>query len=493
MSRPHSRSAPGLYVCISEQKRRSVSPFVAGPYEQAHGGGQSRLGSGTMRVCAVILAASLVLVPAGARAADLVVWWEEGFNPEEDVAVKEIIAAFEHKTGKKVQLDFFPPGKSIGSPPAVVEAGHPPDFLYGNDISPVFPQWAHEGRLTDLTDALGPLAAQFDRDTLEDATLFDATVGRRSLHALPMGRLTNHVHAWKSLLERAGLTLEDVPRQWEPFWAFWCDKVQSAVRTALGREDIWGVGLPMGTKGDDTDTEFREFMQAYGADYVTRDGRLVIDEPEVRAKLVKAIDGYTAIHRKGCTPPEAAEWDNRGNNKAFLEQRVVMTPNPSLSIPGELRAARPEDYYKNAVTLGWPGGIDGQPLAIATLSSQAVVFRGGGHEVTATEFVRFLVGEGWLAHWLDFTGDDFLPPMPALLVAPFWLDPGDPHRIASAIQFATRPRAYSYAAVSGEWRHQLVLAEGIWREAVHRIVADGLSPEQATDEAIARVKQLLSE
>jgi multiple sugar transport system substrate-binding protein len=169
-----------------------------------------------------------------------------------------------------------------------------------------------------------------------------------------------------------------------------------------------------------------------------------------------------------------------------------MTLNPSLSIPGGLRAARPEDYYKNTVTLGWPGGIDGQPLAIVTLSSHAVVFRGGGHEATALEFVRFLVGDGWLAHWLDFTGDDFLPPMPALLMAPFSLDPGDPHRIASAIQFATQPRAYSYAAVSGEWRHQLVLAEGVWRNAVHRIVADGLSPQQAVDEAIARVKQLLS-
>ena len=29
--------------------------------------------------------------------------------------------------------------------------------------------------------------------------------------------------------------------------------------------------------------------------------------------------------------------------------------------------------------------------------------------------------------------------------------------------------------------------------AVHRVVVDGLTPEQAADEAIARVKQLLSE
>ena len=53
-----------------------------------------------------------------------------------------------------------------------------------------------------------------------------------------MGRATNHVHAWKSLLERAGLTLADIPKEWEPFWSFWCDKVQPAVRKATGREDV---------------------------------------------------------------------------------------------------------------------------------------------------------------------------------------------------------------------------------------------------------------
>jgi multiple sugar transport system substrate-binding protein len=35
--------------------------------------------------------------------------------------------------------------------------------------------------------------------------------------------------------------------------------------------------------------------------------------------------------------------------------------------------------------------------------------------------------------------------------------------------------------------------EEIWPKAVHRVAADGLTPEQAVDEAIARVKQILSE
>ena len=46
------------------------------------------------------------MVPLGARAADLVVWWEKGVLPQEDAAVTEIIAAFEQETGKQVELVF---------------------------------------------------------------------------------------------------------------------------------------------------------------------------------------------------------------------------------------------------------------------------------------------------------------------------------------------------------------------------------------------------
>jgi multiple sugar transport system substrate-binding protein len=46
---------------------------------------------------------------------------------------------------------------------------------------------------------------------------------------------------------------------------------------------------------------------------------------------------------------------------------------------------------------------------------------------------------------------------------------------------------------SGNWRYDLVWQELTWSNAVHRIVADGISPEQAVDEAIARIQQILSE
>jgi ABC-type glycerol-3-phosphate transport system substrate-binding protein len=58
-----------------------------------------------MRVRTILLTAALVvLVPLGVRAADLVVWWDEGYYAEEHEAVEKIIAAFEQQTGKQVEL-----------------------------------------------------------------------------------------------------------------------------------------------------------------------------------------------------------------------------------------------------------------------------------------------------------------------------------------------------------------------------------------------------
>ena len=112
-------------------------------------------------------------------------------------------------------------------------------------------------------------------------------------------------------------------------------------------------------------------------------------------------------------------------------------------------------------------------------------FKDGDHVETAKEFVRFLVGEGWLAQYLNFSAERMLPPMQKLLDQPFWLDPSDPHRMAAVMQVSSRPMQYDYAQASGNWRHDQ-LGRSSWAKAIHRVAAEGISPEQAVDEAIAR-------
>ncbi|MGH6920398.1 MAG: ABC transporter substrate-binding protein, partial [Geminicoccaceae bacterium] len=252
-----------------------------------------------MRRQVIGVVAALVITPLGAKAADLVVWWSKGYYAQEDEAVSEIVATFEQKTGKQVELALHPEQELPDQLVAAVEAGRPPDFAFSIVNTGHDEQWAYDGRLVDLTDAVGHFSDLFDPDALAAVTLLDATTGRRGLYLLPVGFATHHVHAWKSLLEQAGFTLEDIPKEWEGFWAFWCDEVQPAVREALGRDDVWGTGLTMSVDSVDTVNGIWQFMDAYEADYVTRDGRLVIDDPEVRRRLIKALEGYTAIYQKG--------------------------------------------------------------------------------------------------------------------------------------------------------------------------------------------------
>jgi multiple sugar transport system substrate-binding protein len=76
--------------------------------------------------------------------------------------------------------------------------------------------------------------------------------------------------------------------------------VQPAVRQALGREDVWAVGLPMSPVVD-TENTLEQFQLAYEAPWLDRDRRLQVDDPEIRAGMIKALEAYTLIWRKGCT------------------------------------------------------------------------------------------------------------------------------------------------------------------------------------------------
>jgi multiple sugar transport system substrate-binding protein len=294
-------------------------------------------------------------------------------------------------------------------------------------------------------------------------------------------------------LEQAGLTLDDIPTRWDAFWSFWCDRAQPAVRRALGRGDIWGTGLAMSGDTVDTRINYLQFQLAYGTPWASADGRLRVDDPAVRAGMIQALDSYTAIWRKGCTPPDSVDWTGRGNNEAFVAQRVVMTINNTLSTINLPKQTRPDDYWDNAATIGWPSDRDGRPLPIHGSTTRSAVFAAGGHVDTAREFVRFLLADVWLAHWLSFAGDRLLPPMTKLIDSPFWLDPSDRHRMRSAIQVLSMPRYDPFLVANRDWRLTRVFQDHVWEEAVHRVVADGISSEQAVDDAIARIKRILSE
>jgi multiple sugar transport system substrate-binding protein len=210
-----------------------------------------------MRTEAMVLAVTLVTAPLGAQAADVVVSWHKAHHAEEDKAIREVVAAFEQETGKQVEVTLLPMAEQPPHIEAALDAAHPPDFAFGFWLDTYVPKWGPResagGSLGHRWPFLGPVRS----NQLDRAMLLNARTGERALYGLPMGQISNYIHVWESLLERAGLSHDDIPKEWEPFWSFWCDQVQPAVRKALGRDDIWGIGRPMSVEAADTTDRLR--------------------------------------------------------------------------------------------------------------------------------------------------------------------------------------------------------------------------------------------
>ena len=222
--------------CGSSCGRQKSSPMLS---VIAHRGGT------TMRARAVVLAVAIALAPLGARAADLVVWWEKGQQPRRTggqgdrrgVRAEERQAGRAGPSARKRSL--------LTDLVAAFEAGRPPDFLHGGSDTTYYEQWAYEGRLVDLTDAVGPL---FRPVRPGRARARPCSTGRRAGGASTCCRSGS-----RPTTSTSGGACSSAPasrsrtsrRSGSAFWSFWCDQVQPAVRKALGRDDVWGIGLPM--------------------------------------------------------------------------------------------------------------------------------------------------------------------------------------------------------------------------------------------------------
>ncbi len=153
-----------------------------------------------MRTDTVALVAILLLTPLGARAADLVVWWEKGYYAQEDDAVREIIAAFEQKTGKQVELVLEKWEHLRDDTSAAIEAGRrSPDFIFTVNGIQDRDQWAYEGRLVELTDAIGPMREMFSpgggsyvpvTGNWRHGKVIQENVWEKAIHSVATGDLT---------------------------------------------------------------------------------------------------------------------------------------------------------------------------------------------------------------------------------------------------------------------------------------------------------------
>ena len=448
----------------------------------------------------LVCAATALAFALGASAAQaqqkVTVWWVKGFYKSEDDALFDAIKKFEAKTGVKVDLSQYPIQDMIPKTVSALDSGSPPDVAYADVYDfQVAGKWAFDGKLEDISDILTPMKDRFTKNTLETAYLYNDKTKKRAYYAFPMKQQTMHIEVWGDMLAKAGYKLTDLPTKWNDYWNFWCEKVQPAYRKATG-ERAFAIGVPMGVDSSDAFYSFLTFMDAYNVKLVDDNGKLLVDDPKVKAGLIKAMQDYVTPYQKGCTPPSSTSWKDPDNNVSFHNKTILMTHNATISIAAkwlddmnnttltpEQRATAKTNYLDNISTLGFPNKPDGSKMAYRTAVKVGVIFEQSKNKKLAKDFVNFMMIEQNLTPYVEGSLGRWFPVTKEGQARPFWKE--DKHRLSVFNQYASGTTTFEFTK---NYKFTVLNNENVWAKAMSRIVNDKLPVDKAVDEMIARIK-----
>ena len=236
------------------------------------------------------------LAKAAAKTADL--WWTQGFVPEEDVAIKKVVADYEKASGNTIELSIMPFAPQRQKIVSAVTSGVVPD-MFPNNPTEVVSLFAWDDKLVDVSDVLATQREEFTETALINMNCYNNIEKKRSCYGVPytVDVFTNHI--WRPLVEKAGYKMEDIPKTWDAYYDFFKD-VQKKLRDQRVR-NVFGLGLNVTTNGNDPNNVFYFFLTAYGGqDIVTKDGKLHLPRQADRhGSRRHALDrGRGAVARK---------------------------------------------------------------------------------------------------------------------------------------------------------------------------------------------------
>jgi multiple sugar transport system substrate-binding protein len=441
-----------------------------------------------------VLHGSLGLVTAGALARPYIanaaattaeLWWVQGFAQEEDVAFKKLLADYQKASGNKIEDSIIPFAPMRQKAISAITSGVVPDILELADFQ-FLPLHSWDDKLIDVNDIVEPIKSQYIDTALRGTYTYNNVTKRRAYYAVPMKCSAVPFNIWRSLIEKAGYKLEDIPNTWDAFLDFFMP-VQDKLR-AQGMRNIYSYGYQLTANGVDPAILFQGFLMAYGGKgLVTPDGKLHTDDPQVREAAIKAITKLTTPFKKGYVPPGVVNWNDADDNNAFHAKLVVMDFD---GFSTEVAVYKNKALYDDIVTRGMPLGNDGEQLPSPMGVFGALIPKGAKNVTVAKDFLKYAVQPNVLNEYLKGGLGRWVTPMPEIAKAdPFWFKE-DPHRTAFATETLIDPTSPLYEAFNPAMAG--VNSEHVFSVAMLDVMNNGMSPEQAIDKAFKRAEQIFA-
>jgi multiple sugar transport system substrate-binding protein len=440
-----------------------------------------------------------------AQGQKLVVWWNKGYYPEEDAAMQKIAKEFESRRKVEVDLSFTAQEDLLKKINAALIARRVPDvaFCFFNDWQ-VVPKYGWTGQLADLSDVVGALKSRYNERMLAVANVMNGKTRKRAYYGVPIEAQTMHIHYWRDLLREVGMPDDpaSIPMKWDEYWTFW-KKAQDALRKKDAQKygKLYGIGMTESTRASDTLYNFDMALLSFNGEVVDRDGKVVADQPNNKKAITETLRWFGELFTSGYVPPDATNWTDGDNNAGFHSRLVVMTPNPSQSIPAAqfFNKDDPEkkNYFDNMATIEWPNGPDGKKARYLSAVKTIVVPAESKQQKTAKDFISFVVEKDRFLEYIKAANGRWFPAFADAASDPFWRaghkgpkGQKDPHIPVATTIFLDRENRvfdhYKHPAFSQ------VYDENVWGKAMARVAIEKWAADKAADEGIQRVKAIFT-
>jgi multiple sugar transport system substrate-binding protein len=438
---------------------------------------------------------SLAGLAAAAEKAKLTVWWNKGYYKEEDEGMKKIADDFARDNNVEVDLTFTIQDDLAPKIISALIARRVPDVAYCFFTDwQIAPKFAWDGKLADVTDVINDLKSRYIESHLKTAWLYNNAEKKWSYYSIPIDAQALGSHYWKDLVQEAGFDPDPkkIPMKWDEYWTFW-KKVQDSLRkkdpAKYGK--IYGIGMTSSSRATDTFYNFEQYLLAFRGEVISPKGKVVAGEPKNRDAVVKTLAFFTSIYNEGYVPPDALTWTDADNNVNFGNKTVVMTPNPSISIPAAQFFTNKDNYYNKIGSVLQPSSpVDGKGYPYLISVKPIIIPKDAKEQVLAKKFIKYVLETKNFTPYMIASNGRWFPSFKDVAADPFFHNPKDPHVPVATDQHLnkpTRPFYYSYHPAYSQ-----VYTENVWGKAISRVVTEKWTNEKAADEAIGRIQTIIT-
>src|SRR5438874_13345016 len=443
-----------------------------------------------------VLRSSLGLAAAGTLARPYVakaaattaeVWWVQGFVPEEDVSFKKVVADYEKASGNKIDLSIIPFAPGRQKIVAAMTSGIVPD-MFTNNPAEITALYAWDDKLVDVTEVVETQKEEYTETALLNTYCYNNITKQRSFYGVPYTTATLPNHVWRPLVEKAGYKIEDIPKTWDAYYDFF-KEVQKKLR-AQGTRNVYGLGLNVTTNGNDPNNVFNYFLTAYGGrDLVTQDGKLHVDDPQVKEAVIKTLIYPTTAYKDGFVPPGAINWNDADDNNAFHAKQIVMDLDGTISTEVAVLSQGKKEDYDDIVTMGLALSNDGKPVASSANNGCVLIPKGSKNVEVAKDFLKYFI-QPKVNNELLKTGLGRGIPCMASIVKddPWWS--ADPHRkayVEQGLLGPTLPQFWVFNPAYAQVQNEHSFMTG-WMD----IIQGGMAPQAAAENALKRVAEIFA-